>query len=276
MVLLRLSARLQQQIHLLPLAAQLFHCNPCALNPELPALSCASCARRAPCSFHFPYGDVNIHTAVRIQQQVPNKHKSATRSRSPPARTLGGAAARAGRAAEAAARVPRQARPAGASMESWPFRRVFRVVSGPGGRASGRVSGSLRAPAQRSAPVPRSQGWWILCTATLCALPLTIWEFKNQGWSPHYQGAQACSGQPGARSLSAPALCGLEVAVIRPRGGGRASGSPSGAGRRPARHAARHARVAAACAPAALSNNSLALPLTLPTYPQPGSSAASL
>lgn len=30
--------------------------------------------------------------------------------------------------------------------------------------------------------------WWVLCTATFCALPLTIWEFKNQGWSPHYQG----------------------------------------------------------------------------------------
>ncbi|KAI8468436.1 MAG: organic solute transporter Ostalpha-domain-containing protein [Monoraphidium minutum] len=42
-------------------------------------------------------------------------------------------------------------------MEAWPFRRVFRV------------------------------GWWILCTATLLALPLTIWEFKNQGFSPHYQ-----------------------------------------------------------------------------------------
>ena len=37
----------------------------------------------------------------------------------------------------------------------------------------------------------RAQGWWMLCTATLCALPLTIWEFKNQGFSPHYQGERA-------------------------------------------------------------------------------------
>eukprot|EP00878_Enallax_costatus_P003177 GHUV01003377.1.p2 GENE.GHUV01003377.1~~GHUV01003377.1.p2 ORF type:complete len:431 (+),score=84.39 GHUV01003377.1:242-1534(+) len=41
---------------------------------------------------------------------------------------------------------------------AWPFRRVFRVF------------------------------WWVLCTATFCALPLTIWEFRNQGWSPHYMG----------------------------------------------------------------------------------------
>lgn len=39
---------------------------------------------------------------------------------------------------------------------AWPFRRIFRVV------------------------------WWVLCTATLCALPLTIWEFRNHDWSPHY------------------------------------------------------------------------------------------
>lgn len=38
----------------------------------------------------------------------------------------------------------------------WPVRRVFRLV------------------------------WWISCTATFCALPLTIWEFKRQGYSPHY------------------------------------------------------------------------------------------
>ncbi|KAF8072632.1 hypothetical protein HT031_000292 [Scenedesmus sp. PABB004] len=40
---------------------------------------------------------------------------------------------------------------------AWPFRRVFRVF------------------------------WWVLTTATLCALPLIFWEFKNQGFSPHYQ-----------------------------------------------------------------------------------------
>jgi hypothetical protein len=37
------------------------------------------------------------------------------------------------------------------------------------------------------------QVWWVLCTATLCALPLTIWEFRNHGWSPHYQGTDACT-----------------------------------------------------------------------------------
>ena len=41
----------------------------------------------------------------------------------------------------------------------------------------------------------RAQGWWMLCTATLCALPLTIWEFKNQGFSPHYQGEGSGEGE---------------------------------------------------------------------------------
>lgn len=59
---------------------------------------------------------------------------------------------------------------------AWPFRRVFRVC------------------------------WWLLCTATLCALPLTIWEFKNQGWSPHYQGM---------RKLTAPRSAAVHIVHLR-------------------------------------------------------------
>ena len=74
----------------------------------------------------------------------------------------------------------------GKMMERWPFRRVFRVVSV---RGLAREVPTGGAPLHSPALALPLQGWWILCTATLCALPLTIWEFKNQGWSPHYQGA---------------------------------------------------------------------------------------
>ena len=41
----------------------------------------------------------------------------------------------------------------------WPLRRVFRMC------------------------------WWILCTLTILALPLTIWEFSQKDYDIHYQGA---------------------------------------------------------------------------------------
>lgn len=98
---------------------------------------------------------------------------------------------------------------------AWPFRRVFRVVSDSGAASCAERRGqrsrirrllslqvtppwccseqAAAADAQLPAALRvRTQVWWVLCTATFCALPLTIWEFKNQGFSPHYQGA-ACS-----------------------------------------------------------------------------------
>lgn len=32
------------------------------------------------------------------------------------------------------------------------------------------------------------QVWWVLITCTLCALPFTIWEFKQQEYSGRYVG----------------------------------------------------------------------------------------
>jgi hypothetical protein len=97
-------------------------------------------------------------------------------------------------------------------METWPFRRVFRVV-----RFRYVARGAVaEVPQHRRNPGPARalritpQGWWILCTATLCALPLTIWEFKNQGFSPHYQGARVSSAAKGPRR---------HVAVAGPAGG---------------------------------------------------------
>jgi hypothetical protein len=87
---------------------------------------------------------------------------------------------------------------------AWPARRVFRVVRPAAGRAPGCCSwGAARSP------LLPSQIWWILSSATLCALPLTIWEFRKQGYDTHYMGEP--TGTCRDAQLPAPAPPGLTV-----------------------------------------------------------------
>lgn len=50
-------------------------------------------------------------------------------------------------------------------------------------------------------PADGPQFWWLACTVTLCALPVTLWEFRKHGYSPHYQGELYCNSPKGCHEL---------------------------------------------------------------------------
>lgn len=118
---------------------------------------------------------------------------------------------------------------------------------------------------------PRAQGWWILCTATLCALPLTIWEFKNQGWSPHYQGANTTEAIPLAVRPEAVVIY-KHTAAEPSRSAGQAQQAADGDGQQRATRVLRACVRARTRRPPRRCGNSGPAPARSP--PQPGSSAA--